>query len=163
MGAKESYLGAILSSQDGLSEDMSNQKTENIYKTVVPMIFWRQSLFYFFRHLLYHMLIFWTRCSIFCFFDPPVCRSAGSAVAKTPPYETLRPPTENEEAFQTKAPANRGNTETQPQRPPQSWSSSSGAAGSTSLCDNRPRRNLKYVLWTMYYVLCTMYYELCTM
>ena len=50
---------------------------------------------------------------------------------------------------------------------------SSGAAGSTSLCDNRPRRLLKdskdvlctiyYILYTMYHVLCTMYCVLCTM
>ena len=52
---------------------------------------------------------------------------------------------------------------------------SSGAAGSTSLRDNRPRRLLEanimnyvlftmyHVLWTMYYVVCIMYQEICTM
>ena len=56
------------------------------------MIFWRQSLFRFSRHLLADMLIFLTRCSIFFF----VCRrlfgaspALGSAAEGTPPIEYI--------------------------------------------------------------------------
>ena len=58
------------------------------------MIFWRQSLFRFSRHLLSDMLIFLTRCSNFFFFYVRrrlwfVCRRAGRAAGGTPPIEYI--------------------------------------------------------------------------
>ena len=65
------------------------------------MIFWRQSLFRFSRHLLGDMLIFITRCSNFFFHSSVAgfalerrrlrlaCRRAGRAAGGTPPIENI--------------------------------------------------------------------------
>ena len=75
----------------------------------------------------------------------------GAAAAAAPPVNDLKTDTSTEEQLQTKAPANRGTTETQSQRPP------------SLRYERRGRNVLWYVLCTMYYVLCTMYYGLWTM
>ena len=134
------------------------------------MIFWGRSLFDFFRHLPYDIAIFWCRCANFFFFRPTTklhgAREAGQRHGD-PPLRWAYKGIFKHSSMPVLAPANRGDTETQPHAPPALAAlSSSGAAGSTSLRDNRPRRllkDLKDVLCTMYYVLCTMYYVLCTM
>ena len=121
------------------------------------MIFLTQSLFVFSQDLLADMLIFLTRCSIFLFFPTHLCVARrGRRQQRPPPYETLRPPTENEEAFQTKAPANRGETETQPQRPPSLRYERRGriyVAARQPAAPQSERCIMNYVLCTMYHVL----------
>ena len=75
----------------------------------------------------------------------------GGAAAAAPHVNDFKTDTSTEEQLQAKAPANRGTTETQSQRPP------------SLRYERRGRNVLWYVLCTTYYVLCTMYYVLCTM
>ena len=83
------------------------------------MIFWRQSLFRFSRHLLADMLIFLTRCAIFFVFSTNLSATRRGRRQERPPLlMTERKLIETKLSEASKAPANRGGTEHTATAPP---------------------------------------------